>query len=255
MLLIGSQAIKYWYPEFGRIPKDTDYAVTELEKAALEKKEKVEYLVNPVIGHLQGIASVDMLYTIKLSHTVGWELNNHSWARHAWDIQFLKEKGAKLDWELFYKLYDYWIELHGENKRSNLEMSAEEFFNNAIKYPINHDDIHEMLIKHPHFEGQQSPTYTKILKGEVDVCMEKFENLTEKEKFNLVFEEVAVMAEERFPQKMYYKAKYERMLKKFILQHAKLTEAVWILENHKWLLTNIPFNFSKFIQENTLIEA
>jgi len=250
-ILIGSTAIKHWFPDFNREPKDLDYIVNEeFEKENSEKR--VEYLPNPVFKDYEHeIMLPDDLYTLKISHSF-WDLENKSWEKHMWDIQFLKEKGCKLDWNLFWELYEYWNELHGENKRSNLKMSAEDFFDNAIKYSIPHDDLHEILIQHPYFEGQIEPTYKKILIGEVDVCMEKFKELTEKEKFNLVFEEVAVMAIERFPKKMYYKQQYQKMLKKFIISHAKIEEALWIIENHKNLLCNIPFNFKEFINQNIL---
>jgi hypothetical protein len=177
-------------------------------------------------------------------------LDNGSWNKHIYDVQFLKEKGCVLIPELFYQLFNYWEEIHGKRKASDLNMTAEEFFNNAIDYPIEHDDLHKILIQHPYFNNQEKPTYVKILKegAEVDVCMEKFSNLTKEEKFNVVFEEVAVMAtENRFPKKMYWKAKYERMLKKFITSHCKVEEGIWIIQNHKKLLCNIPFNFEQYI--------
>ena len=72
--------------------------------------------------------------------------------------------------------------------------------------------------------------------------------LQEKEKFNLVFEEVAVMALERYGD-MYYKKAYNRMLKKFILNHCPIWEGIWIVQNHKELLQNIPFNFMEFLNK------
>ena len=127
-------------------------------------------------------------------------------------------------------------------------MTADEFFDNAIKFPIKHDSIHEILIKHKYFNSQKFPTYVKILKKgkEVDVCMQKFLLLSELEKFNIVFEEVATMALERNPYSSYYKSDYIRMLKKFVLSHAKLEEALWIVQNYKEL-HNIPFNYKQYI--------
>ena len=152
--------------------------------------------------------------------------------------------------ELFYKLFDFWEKKHGKRKASNLNMSAADFFNNNVGFPVDHDEMHEMLITHPYFEGQKHPTYPKILKdgAEVDVDHNKFLLLTEKEKYNLVFEEVANMATERY-NKMYYKAAYEKMLKKFIISHCPLWEGIWIVQNHKELLTTIPFNFIKFLNQ------
>lgn len=72
MLLIGSSAIKYHFPDFPRIPKDKDYAVND--KTLLNSRE-IEYLYNPIIGHLIGVADIDTLYTLKISHVIGWEIN------------------------------------------------------------------------------------------------------------------------------------------------------------------------------------
>ena len=131
-------------------------------------------------------------------------------------------------------------------------MSSEEFFNNALEDGHLHDSYHELLIQHPYFEGQKRPTYVKVLKDgcEVDVCEEKFNALSEKEKFNLAFEEVAIMAWEkgRYPKGMYWKKKYNRMLKKFILNHAPIWEGIWIIQNHKELI-NPPFNFEEFLNK------
>lgn len=247
-ILVGSRAIKNWFPDFPREPKDTDYAVSSNTHITLEKNEgKVEYLYNPVLYKFNKgkICTPDNLYTLKMSHLF-WNIN---WIKHEWDANFLRERGCKLNYPLFYELYEYFNELHGKNKRSDLKMSSADFFDNALRFPIVHDKLHEILITHPYFEGQNKPTYTNILIDEVDVSMKKFADLTEQQKFNIVFEEVAVMGIERFPRSMYYKAVHDKMLKKFILNHCKIEEAIWILENYKKLVCNIPFNFCKFMWE------
>ena len=261
-IIIGSEAIKYWFSNFPRLPKDLD-VIVENKEEKLEltgNYSKIEKLLNPVLLKWHNSSNKylkpDYLYTLKISHCF-WNLENRSWSKHIWDVQWLKEKGCKFIPELFYELFAYWEIIHGKRKTSNLEMSAKDFFNNAIDYPIPHDDIHELLIQHSYFEGQTEPTYKKILKQgqEVDVCMKKFEELTEKEKLNVVFEEVSVMAEERFPKNIYFKAKYEKMLKKFITSHCKVEEGIWIIMNHKKLLTEIPFDFSRYLQEITQLET
>ncbi len=50
------------------------------------------------------------------------------------------------------------------------------------------------------------------------------------------------MALERYGN-MYYKKAFGKMLKKFILSHCPIWEGIWIIQNHKQLITNIPFNF------------
>jgi len=215
MILIGSSAIKHHYPDFKRIPKDHDYAVSTKTKST----KSIEYLYNPIIGDKEGIASPDLLYTLKISHVIGWDIN---WDKHMFDIQFLKNKGCKLDYDLFQKLYEFWNINNGFNNRSDLNMTSEEFFNNALKTP--HDYYHTLLNPYP--------IYQKILKdgAQVDVCQDKFNKLSFDEKCDLVREEVMVMAYERYKNYHYMKA-YIMMLKKFIISHAPIWEAIFIIEN------------------------
>lgn len=251
-MIIGSTAIKYWFPDFPREPKDLDLTTSNLPGKYIFPDKKVEYLKNNVLDEWYDkkypnnpitYCEPNELYTLKISHSL-WSLENGSFEKHLYDVQWLKEKGCKFIPELFYQLYTYWETIHGKNKRSNLEMSAEQFFDNVVNFPVEHDFLHTLLVQHDYFGNQNLPMYVKILKdgAEVDVSEEKFNKLTEKEKFNLVFEEVAVMSFERFGD-IYYKKAYSRMLKKFILSHAPIWEATWIIQNHKELLTNIPFNY------------
>lgn len=232
MLLIGSSAIKHHFPDFRRVPKDVDYAVS----TKMESKKGLEYLYNPIIGNEDGIASPNLIYTLKISHVIGWDIK---WERHMFDIQFLKQKGCKIDMNLFNKLYEFWNIHHGHNRRSDLDMSAEDFFNNALKTP--HDYFHTLL--------NPSPTYLKVLKddAEVDVCENKFNLLSFEEKCDLVREEVMVMAYERYKKTNYMEA-YGIMLKKFILSHAPIWEAIFIIENFVTLHKPL-YNYFKVIEE------
>lgn len=233
MFLIGSSAIKHHFSDFPREPKDVDYA-TDLDR---NNERGVEYLYNPVIGSMEGIASPDLLYTLKASHVVGWDIN---WEKHMFDIQFLVSKGAKLDVELFHRLYNFWNIYHLNNKRSDLDMTAEEFFDNAVKSDHGHDYLHTLLTP--------NPTYNLVLKdgAEVDVCENKFNTLTFEQKCDLVTEEVMVMAYERYKKAGFMHA-YSRMLKKFILNHAPIWEALFIIENYK-ALHKPKFNYFKKIE-------
>lgn len=244
-MIIGSKAILYHFPDFPRKPKDVDIIKNMYIEEHMSDL-RVEWLENTVLQNWFTkpieVCTPNELYTLKISHCF-WDLENGSWNKHIWDIQWLKEKGCKFIPELFYQLYNYWETIHGKNKRSNLNMSAEKFFDNVVNYPVEHDYLHELLVKHVYFEGNE-PTYKKILKNgaDVDVSEEKFNKLTEKEKFNLVIEEIMVMALERYGN-MYYKKAFRKMLKKFILSHCPIWEGIWIIQNHKQLITNIPFNF------------
>lgn len=217
MVIIGSTAIKHHFSDFNRAPKDLDYAVS----SPIKKENGTEFLINPILCEVQneGYLIPDLLYTLKISHLF-WDIN---WSKHMYDVQFLKSKGCKLNKDLFYKLYDYWGVLHGKNKRSDLKMSSEDFFDNAIKSKYEHDYLHT-LIKNP-------PTFKKILIGEVEVSEEKFNNLSFEEKKELVVEEVMIMAYERY-YNLDYRSAYSKMLKKFIISHAPMWEALFIIENY-----------------------
>lgn len=251
-MIIGSTALKFHFPDFPREPKDLDV----IGSTNLDTDLKVEILKNPILeayyqGNMPEYIGVNEAYTLKCSHCL-WELDNGSWNKHLWDVQWLKEKGAKFIPDLFYKLFSYWETIHGKRKESDKSLNAEAFFNNAIDFPVEHDILHDYLIEHPYFQGQAKPTYSLILKegAEVECSEEKFNQLTHKQKFNLVIEEIFVMMHEnRFPPKMYWKRKYELMLKKFLISHAPLWEAIFIIQNHKQLMTQIPFNSEEFLNQ------
>lgn len=251
-MIIGSTAIKYHFPNFPREPKDIDFINGSKINDYFPKEMRREYLENPVLLQYcknDDFLDINSLYTLKISHCL-WDVEGVNWMKHMWDVQWLKEKGCVFIPELFNELYKYWETIHGKRKTSNLAMSAEEFFDNIVGFPVEHDYLHSLLVQHEYFGNQNLPMYTKVLKdgAEVDVSEEKFNLLTEKEKFNLVFEEVAVMQLERYGN-MYYKKGYNRMLKKFILHHAPLWESIWIIQNHKKLLQNIPFNHLEFLNQ------
>ena len=215
MMLIGSHAIKYWFPDFKREPKDIDFCV----RNEIDYKIKgVEFLYNPYLP-VEEICSPNNLYTLKMSHI----FRDVNWDKHVADIVFLKQKGCVLDYQLFLTLYNFWDEYFPKIKRSNLQMSAADFFNNNVKCEHNHDFLHTLI--------NEYPTFNKVLIGEVEVSEEKFNLLTFEEKCNLVYEEVYVMAAERF-QGEHYLLRYMLMLKQFIMKHAPLWEAVFIMENY-----------------------
>jgi hypothetical protein len=150
------------------------------------------------------------------------------------DIVFLKEHGAKLIRPLFDELYEYWNQFHGKNQRSDLTMTAESFFDNALtKY--DHDVLHTYI--------NPTPTYFKVLKdgAEVEVSEDKFNLLSDEDKMQLVREKVYVMAFERLFNRD-YRVAYNWMLKKFIMNHAPLYEALFIIDNYR-VMQRCPFNY------------
>lgn len=238
--IIGSTSIRYYYPDFPRDPKDIDYLVED--KSKYKNSKGIEYMENPVLlsefdNGINGYMSCDLLYTLKVSHLF-WPIN---WHKHMFDIQFLYKKGHKINKPLFYKLVEYWKTIHGNPKRSDLNMSSNDFFNNAIKTEVDHDTMHTFL--------NPVPIYTKILKdgAEVEVCEEKFNNLSYEDKLELVREEIYIMSAERIGNRNYIEA-YSWMLEKFIREHAPIFEFFFIVENYIEL-HRPKYNYVKVLNE------
>lgn len=216
MILIGSTAIKHWFPDFRRVPNDVDYIVSDYR----ENENGVEYHINGILkDYPEDILSANDLLTLKVSHLF-WDIR---WDKHMFDAQFMIKKGCTIDRVLFDQLYTYWQTIHGPNKRSDLAIRADDFFNNALK-KYDHDYLHTLL--------NPIPTYTKVLKdgAEVEPDEVKFQALSHDDKLALLREEVYVMAYERLAGRT-YTAAYTWMLKKFIMNHAPIWEALWIIEN------------------------
>lgn len=232
-VIIGSTAIKHWYPDFTRSPKDLDIAVDIKD---VKRKGSTEYLYNPIlfkwVDDRQVYLTPKQLLTLKMSH-ITWNIN---FKKHMYDIQFLLDKGIKYDKDMYEELYQFWVEYKGRSRRSDLTMSSEEFFNNALK-EFDHDYLHTLL--------KEVPSYTKILKdgAEVEPSEEKFNALTYEEKISVIEEEVMVMSYERFRDKQ-YKVGYNMMLQKFIIGHAPLWQIFFIVENF-YKLIHPSFNHYK----------
>lgn len=239
-VLIGSSAAIKLFEDWPRQAKDVDWAVNDKEIKSGDKS--IEYLYNPVLINWIGNREInrDELYTLKVSH-IFWKLENNSFEKHLYDIVWMSERGCKLIKPLFEELYQFWNEFHGKNKRSDLSMTSEEFFDNALDCPHSHDWMHTLL--------NPSPTYLKVLKNgcEVEVCENKFNALSEQEKADLVWEEVALMSFERQFHKD-YRTSYGRMLRKFLREHAPIWEAIWMLENWK-LIYKPRFDYFKHLEQ------
>lgn len=222
MRMIGSAAIKLQFPDFPRIPKDVDWAVDkERTHAGMNEFHVISSLAfggNP-------ICTPDEIYTLKMSHI----FYNIKWDKHLFDLIYLQEHGAKLLPSLFGYLREHWGYIHGENKRSDLSLSKDEFFSNALMNQGDHDKLHSYI--------QDPPTFTKVLiePNGVEVSEEKWQNLSHEDKLNIVREEVYVMAYERLAGRDYRSA-YVWQLKQMVLTHAPLYEAIWIVQHYKELL-------------------
>lgn len=222
---IGSTAIKHWFPDFSREPKDMDFAVDK-ENVASENIEdlRIEYLYNPIACKLgKDILEPSELLALKISHLF-WDIN---WQKHINDVHFLLSKGVTYDYSLYKEFRNFFEDYLPKVRRSKLEQSKEEFFTNAVNKDTNeHDELHLKLAK--------VPAYTKILKDncEVEVCETKFSNLTFEEKCDVAHEEAIVMAAERFSGKLNYRVAFVNQFKQNIQKHYPEFLALFCIENY-----------------------
>lgn len=245
MVLIGSKAIKHWFPDFKREPVDTDYATNE--SLAPEKNPRVEYMGIPPLNKrylMHDIASPDHLYTLKLSH-VFWPIKQEKTLS---DIAFLKSKGCKKDEALFKELYEHWNNVHGENKRVDYDRPNETFFDDAVDRPIEHDTLHVMM--------NPEPLYV-LIKPEHDDA-----NISEKMFYSLPFEiqlelcreEAYVLALERFVVpgvNINWRIAYGKMLRAMVLRLSPLWFGTYVAENYD-KLQKPSYNYEKRFKEHPI---
>lgn len=222
MLLIGSKAIKHFYPDFSRNPHDTDYIVEDSSKH--QKEKGVEFLENPILFKMQseGVINMDTLLSLKISHMF-WD---NMWEKHLFDIQFLLKKGHKYDLDLVNEFRAHWNKVLPKVRRSQLAMNKEDFFNNAVNEDSNeHDYLHTLI--------NPVPMYTRLLKDgcEVELDESKWVALSFEDKCAVVFEETAVMAWERYKD-VNYRVSYKRQLKDNIIKHFPPYIAIFAIENY-----------------------
>jgi hypothetical protein len=238
-ILIGSSAIKHWYPDFPREPNDTDYAISSDEN--YKSNINVEYLVNDILMQVvnKPILEPQILCTLKASHLF-WDTN---WDKHMFDFQWLQDKGNTIDEKLFWKLVNYWDEVLPKIRRSNLTMSKEDFFTNAInKDTDEHDFLHTLI--------NPIPMYTKLLKenSEVELDENKWCKLGLEDKFKVIREETYVMAYERYFGKLHYAHGYYRQLRDNIIKHFPRYIGLEAIKNFK-LLIRPEFDYYKKITD------
>lgn len=237
-ILIGSTALQHHGIQLKKSPKDVDYFTTTKEERDVlhDPSMGVEAFYHPTLQNYQWdseVASIDELYTIKISHQY-WMLKNGTWDKHMFHAILLKEQGAQLIPELHSLLYKIWEEVHGP-KRANLEQSPEDFFNSNVSRTYEHDSIHASVAYY------DEPLFNRILRDnhEVAVDKKKFDALPLEVKLQLVREEVYATALERqiIPSDYSYNrmSAYIWALKKTITSFTKGWFPLFILENFKEL--------------------
>lgn len=187
-LLVGSQALRYWYPAEVRSPKDIDY-FSPVKMVGCETfwDDRLEHY-DP--QHWGGVATRDELFTIKVSHAF-WDLHG-SWQKHMNDVVFLQERRAEFIPELYDLLYSIWEDRYGR-KRAYLEASANDFFTSKISRVYDHDSLHASIAYY------DEPLFKSILRDGAEVAVDKakWDMLSYEDQIKLVREEVYATALER----------------------------------------------------------
>lgn len=231
MLVIGSTAMQKIFPDF-REPKDLDVFARPHPELGFNPEAADSFWHKALEGSVldrDGYATLDELYTIKVSHAY-WDLKNGSWSKHITDIIFMQKAGAKLDMDLHKLLYDIWVEVHGA-KKMNLAQAAGNFFDDAVNRIYVHDSIHESVAY-----GDR-PLYELLLKdGEsVDMDPKKMWALDHETLVKLFREEIAATALERWMIPTKYKFSpgraYALALKKTVTSLTKGKSARFLVTN------------------------
>lgn len=186
-ILIGSTAMQAYPCWSDRQAKDIDYFTDKNTQGDNFFHSKLlDYF-----GDVERTASMDELYTIKMSH-IFWDLRNGSWEKHARDIMIMQKENVELIPELYKLLYSVWEEVHGK-KKANLSQMAKDFFNDKVVRIYEHDSIHDSVAYY------DAPLYERILKDgeEVKVDKSKFDAMPYEDKLKLTREEIYATALER----------------------------------------------------------
>lgn len=233
-LVVGSHALKA-LGVCNREPKDIDWWTDAKVGNMTSVQGRLDVLWHPAFAefipktHTWQYATLDQMYTIKLSHS-HWELPNGSWDKHIYDMRLLKQHGAKLDLGLYKLLYKVWESMHGK-KVMNLDQDKTEFFDDAVRRMYDHDSLH-MSVAY----GDR-PIYEEVLRygATVDVDPEKLWALPHKRIVQLFREEICVTALERIVVPRNYVespgAAYLWALRRTITSLTKGKSSRFILEN------------------------
>lgn len=225
---IGSEAMRYHFPDFKREGGDIDYMVAVKQKSSRQE----EYHVIPPLWRRikpdQEYISANQLYTLKISHSY-WNIH---WEKTMFDISFMTSKGCEVDWELHDELYQYWKDIHG-TKRANLNKKTEDFFDDNVDREFTHDDLHEVVMYY------DEPLYKALLVDPSKPLLSKkgFFEQSHLNQIRTAKEEAMTIALERFylPKKTYsLKVAYMRALKILVTSATK-----------GWFPTFIVLNFEE----------
>lgn len=223
-LIVGSYAARQHIPNF-REPQDIDAFSESFD--GLNGLRPDLFWHPSLAGLFEGerIATLDELYTIKISHLF-WDV---AWDKHAADAILFSRNGAKFDRGLYDILLPIWKEEYG-TKITSVTGSKDDFFSDAVVRIYDHDSIHDTVAYY------DAPLYESLLIGEVEMDMSIFWNdMSHEDQIRLVREEVYATALERTVIPSGYTVSpslaYHRALKKTLTSLTKGDFALFIALN------------------------
>lgn len=253
-LIYGSTAIKYFFPDYDKDPRDLDIITREDNKLHLDIPgcKRIEQYYLPEFEYIfennrdELYIDPDFLYTIKMSH-LSWDIN---WDKHMRSAIYLQEKGAKLDKELYDSLLLAWERVHGK-KSVRMNVKNSEFFKENIYRKFNHEFLHEQ------FAFYDRPLNEKIRKDlDRPLCSEELWNqLSQEDKMKCAIEEIYVLAAERYifvqePEKSWkLEHAVTRTLKNMITSTTSGWFCTFLKMNFNYLRTYKPEHILKKIEE------
>lgn len=204
--LFGSKRLKQLCPNLNRKCKDEDWftpnidAYNEYNLLINSQDNKSLYYI-PILPNRD--LDINSFYTLKVSHS----LFNIHWFKHLNDILFLQSNNPnlKLDKKLHKELVKYWLTRHGR-KQINFKQNKELFFKDNINRKVDHDELHSLLTR------DITPSYKQGLREGEEVSID-FDSLGDKLKFNMLYEELFIIALERFNNYPLMEAYYRSALK------------------------------------------
>lgn len=214
MILIGSRAINFWYPEF-KVRENADWDIVMEKEEELSPSPGVEihkynYLNNYEIGRFTSgtLYSLNNL-NLKVCSPIGLASIKRShlhrvlkFQMHMKHYQFLLSQGVRVDNKFTDKRKDLTFKAF-KNIVGTKNMSNEEFFSTSVNRFINHDLLHELVSKYP------EPLYLSLKKDKKIAAYsdDLWYDLSHEDKATIIKEECYVIALERklIPHKIYGK--------------------------------------------------
>lgn len=226
-LIFGSTALKHWFSDLKRDPKDLDIMCKEGKNSPGIEHHWIDSF-QYILDNNKDWYYVDhnFLYTIKISHAA-WDVR---WEKTMHDINFMKNKGCILDITLYNMLLKEWEIVHGK-KKVKLTGKPEEFFKPTVTRKIDHDQLHHLV------KFYDRPMHEIIRKDKNNVACSKelWDNLSYDDKIKCALEEAYVFALERyfeFPPKI----ALVKALKQLIVSSTKGYFNLFLIDNFHELI-------------------